>query len=99
MIILAQNGGAFDAGFLTLVVAILAIFAIALFAIFLKKNTFPVFNLFFIRIFKGKYSFEYLEFFKKNDLRNPLNNCIKDEITLHVSIFYKPLKGASSYTT
>jgi len=99
MLILAQNGGAFDAGFLTLVVAIVAIFAIAVIALFLKRSTFPVINLFFIRLFKGKYSFEYLEFFKKNDLRNPLNNCIKDEITLHISVFFRRLKGASTYTT
>ncbi len=99
MIILAGSGGAFDAGFLTLVVAIVAIFSIALFAIFLKKNTFPILNLLIIRAFRGKYSFEYLEFFKKHDLRNPLNNCIKDEITLHISVFFKRLKGASNFTT
>ncbi|MBE0647697.1 MAG: hypothetical protein IH596_07935 [Bacteroidales bacterium] len=99
MVILAGSGGAFDGGFLTLVVVIVAIFAIALFAIFLKKNTFPILNLMIIRIFKGKYSFEYLEFFKKNDLRNPLNNCIKDEITLHISVFFKRLNGATNFTT
>ncbi len=99
MIILAGSGGAFDGGFLTLVVAIVTIFSIALFVIFLKKNTFPILNLMIIRIFRGKYSFEYLEFFKKNDLRNPLNNCIKDEITLHISVFFKRLKGAIDYPT
>lgn len=99
MIILARSGGGFDTGFLTLVVAIIAIFLIAFLVLFLKKNTFPILNLLIIRIFKGRYSFEYLEFFKKNDLRNPLNNCIKDEITLHVSIFFKRLKGAADFTT
>jgi len=99
MIILADNGGAFDAGFLTLIVAIVAIFSIALFVIFLKKNTFPILNLLIIKIIRGKYSYEYLEFFKKNDLRNPLTNCIKDEITLHVSVFFQRLKGAVDYTT
>lgn len=99
MVILSGSGGAFDGGFITLVVVIVAIFAIALFAIFLKKNTFPILNLLFIRIFGGKYSFEYLEFFKEHDLRNPLNNCIKDEITLHISVFFKKLKGAAEFKT
>ncbi|NQV01382.1 MAG: hypothetical protein HQ542_01960 [Bacteroidia bacterium] len=99
MIILDGSGGAFDGGFLTLVVAIVAIFAIALFVIFLRKSTFPILNLLFIRIFRGKYSFEYLEFFKKNDLRNPLNNCIKDEITLHLSVFFKRIEGAANFKT
>jgi hypothetical protein len=99
MIVLASGGGAFDGGFLTLVVVIVAIFSISLFVIFLKKNTFPLLNLILIKIFNGKYSFEYLEFFKKNDLRNPLTNCIKDEITLHISVFFQRLKGAVDYTT
>ncbi|TSA27832.1 MAG: hypothetical protein D4R67_05290 [Bacteroidetes bacterium] len=99
MILLASSGGAFDGGFLTLVVALIAIFIIALFLIFLRKRTFPILNLILIRIFKGKYSFEYLEFFKKNDLRNPLNNCIRDEITLHFSVFYKRLKNAQEFST
>ncbi|MFH1296060.1 MAG: hypothetical protein ABIJ04_02160 [Bacteroidota bacterium] len=99
MIILAGSGGAFEGGFLTLVVVLVALFAIALFIIFLRKNTFPILNLLFIRIFRGKYSYEYLEFFKKNDLRNPLNNCIRDEITLHFSVFFKRLKGAADFTT
>ncbi|MBC8457365.1 MAG: hypothetical protein ISS17_09030 [Bacteroidales bacterium] len=99
MIILSGSGGAFEGGFLTLVVVLVAIFAIALFVIFLRKNTFPILNLLFIRIFRGKYSFEYLEFFKKNNLRNPLNNCIRDEITLHFSVFFKRLKGAGDFTT
>ncbi|MFC2101360.1 hypothetical protein ACFLS7_00020 [Bacteroidota bacterium] len=99
MVILAASGGAFDGGIITLIVTVAAIFSITLFVIFLRKSTFPILNLMVIRIFKGKYSFEYLEFFKKNDLRNPLNNCIKDEITLHISVFFKKLKDSATYKT
>ena len=99
MILLQSSGGAFDAGFLVLILAILSIFLLAVVFLFLRKRTFPLINLLFIRAIHGKYSFQYLEFFKKNDLRNPLNNCIKDEITLHFSYFFKILPDARFYKT
>jgi hypothetical protein len=97
MFLLQASGGAFDAGFLVLIVGIVGIFLAAIVLLFLRKRTFPVINLIFIRLFHGKYSFQYLEFFKKNDLRNPLNNCIRDEITLHFSFFFKILSKAKFY--
>lgn len=100
MTILARTGGtAFDSNFLTLAGVLVAIFIGILIIVFLRKRTFPMISLFFIRLFKGRFSYEYLEFFKKNDLRNPLNNCIRDEITLHFSVFFKQLKGALEFTS
>jgi len=97
--ILLAGGGAFEGGFMTLIIALILIFVITLLVIFLRKRIFPIFYLMYVRVFRGKYSFEYLEFFKKHDLRNPLNNCIRDEITIHFSVFFKLLKEASQYKT
>lgn len=99
MILLAESGGAFDAGFFMLIVAIVSIFILAFFLLFLRRRTFPLVYLWIIRLVHGQYSDQYLEFFKKNDLRNPLNNCIRDEITLHFSFFYRLLKDAAFFTT
>ncbi|MBC8315101.1 MAG: hypothetical protein H8E51_06320 [Bacteroidetes bacterium] len=97
--ILLAGGGAFEGGFMTLIIALILIFVITLLVIFMRKRIFPIFYLMYVRVFRGKYSFEYLEFFKKHDLRNPLNNCIRDEITIHFSVFFKLLKEASQYKT
>jgi len=47
----------------------------------------------------GRYSFEFLEFFKENNLRNPHINCIKDEISMHFFTFYKPKRDALFFQT
>ena len=99
MIILAGGGGAFDGGVITLIIALVAIFGGTLLVIFFRKQVYPAFNLMYVRIFYGKYSFEFIEFFKKHDLRNPISNCIKDEITLHFSIFFKQTKDAKQFET
>jgi len=99
MITLFSGGSSLSAGFITLIIILVAIFAGILLALFLRKRTLPVINLMFIRLLHGRYSYKYLEFFKQNDLRNPLNNCIKDEITLHFSVFFTLLKNAVRFKT
>jgi hypothetical protein len=89
----------FDQSMLTLFLALVFIFILVLVLVFLRKRIIPVIRLASLRILYGQYSFEYLEFFKKHDLRNPLNNCIKDEITLHFSVFFRKFKNAVDFTT
>lgn len=95
----AKSSTSFDPSMLYLVLSLVLLFVLLLILIFFKDRIIPVIRVTYLRIVHGQYSFEYLEFFKKYDLRNPLNNCIKDEITLHVSVFFKRLKGSSNYTT
>lgn len=102
LILLARAGTestSFDSSMLYLILALVAIFVLVILLVFVRKRVFPLFRLWFITLRYGKYSFEFLEFFKENDLRNPHNNCIKDEITLRFLPFFKPAKNAVNYRT
>jgi len=95
----AKSSTSFDPSMLSLILVLILLFVGVLALIFLRKRIIPLIQLSALRIFYGQYSFEYLEFFKKNDLRNPLNNCIKDEITLHFSVFFRKFNNADTYHT
>lgn len=95
----ANDGSSFDPSMLYLILALIGFFILILVLVFLRKSLFPLIRLAFIRLVYGRYSFEFLEFFKDNNLRSPYNNCIKDEITMHFFCFFRKIKNSEEYTT
>jgi len=94
-----EDGTTFDPSMLYLIIALLGIFVAVLFLLLTRARIFPLIRLGFIRLRYGRYSFEFIEFFKANNIRNPHNNCIKDEISMHFYIFYKPKRDALFFQT
>jgi len=88
-----------DPTMMYMIISLFVVFIMILGIVFLRNRLVPLFRLWYIVMVYGKFSFEFLEFFKENNLRNPHNNCIRDEITLHFSVFFKLLKNAVSYQT
>ncbi len=88
-----------DPTMMYLVLSLMGVFVFFLILIFLRKTLIPLFNLWYIVLVYGKFSFEFLEFFKANNLRNPHNSCIRDEITMHFLVFFKHIKSAVFYST
>jgi len=100
-VLLAKSGarGGIDTSVLWLLLILVGTFAMLLLLFTMRKNILPVFRLWYILLFHGKFSFEFIEFFKEKNLRNPLNNCIRDEITLHFLIFFKKIRNAGEFST
>jgi hypothetical protein len=95
----AKDSTSFDPSMLYLILALVSIFIMVILLVFLRNRMVPLFRLWYVSARYGKYSFEFLEFFKENNLRNPHNNCIKDEITLRFLTFFKPTRNAVTYKT
>ena len=95
----AKDSTSFDPSMLYLILALVGFFILVLLLIFLRKRIFPLFRLGYISLVYGRYSYEFLEFFKDNDLRSPHNNCVKDEITMHFYCFYKKKRDAAEFET
>jgi len=95
----AKDSTSFDPSMLYLILALVGIFVLVLLLVFTRARLYPLLKLGYIRILYGRYSYEFLEFFKENDLRNPHSNCIKDEISMHFFTFYKPKKSALFFQT
>lgn len=95
----AKDSTSFDPSMLYLILALVGLFVFVLLLVLLRNRLFPLLKLFYIRMVYGRYSYEFLEFFKENNLRNPHNNCIKDEISMHFFTFYKPKKDSVIYNT
>lgn len=95
----AKDSTSFDPSMLYLILALVSIFLIVILLVFVRNRIAPLFRLWYISARYGRYSFEFLEFFKANDLRNPHNNCIKDEVTLRFLSFFKPAKNALTFKT
>jgi hypothetical protein len=90
----AKDSTSFDPSMLYLILALVGLFVLVLLLVLMRNRLFPLMKLIYIQSVYGRYSYEFLEFFKENDLRNPHNNCIKDEISMHFFAFYKPKKDA-----
>ncbi|MCX6285828.1 MAG: hypothetical protein NTY96_01765 [Bacteroidetes bacterium] len=95
----AKDSTSFDPSMLYLILALVGIFLLVLLLVFTRARLYPLLKLGYIRILYGRFSYEFLEFFKENNLRNPHNNCIKDEISMHFFTFYKPKKSALFFQT
>ncbi|MEI6889175.1 MAG: hypothetical protein WCL03_07835 [Bacteroidota bacterium] len=95
----AKDSTSFDPSMLYLILALVGIFLFVLLLVFTRARLFPLIKLGYINLAYGRYSYEFLEFFKDNNLRNPHNNCIKDEISMHFISFYKPMKNSRFFQT
>ncbi|MCX6282562.1 MAG: hypothetical protein NTU51_11435 [Bacteroidetes bacterium] len=95
----AKDSTSFDPSMLYLILALVGIFLLVLLLVFTRARLYPLLKLLYVRMVYGRFSYEFLEFFKENDLRNPHNNCIKDEISMHFFTFYKPKRGALFFQT
>jgi len=101
-ILLAKTGkedGTFDPSMIYLVICLVGIFILALALLFTRAKVFPLIKLGIIRLIYGSYSFEFMEFFKEQNIRNPHSNCIKDEISMHFYVFFKPNRNAVFFET
>jgi hypothetical protein len=72
---------------LVVAILIISIIVLPLISTF-KKTIYGHLKLYYIIIVHGKYSFEFVHFFSSKDLSNPLNSCIRDDITLHFKCFF-----------
>jgi len=95
----AKDSTSFDPSMLYLILALIGIFLLVLLLVFTRMRIFPLIKLGYIRLIYGRFSYEFLEFFKKNNLRNPHNNCIKDEISMHFISYYKPKRDTLFFNT
>ncbi|MEI6883366.1 MAG: hypothetical protein WCO02_02665 [Bacteroidota bacterium] len=95
----AKDSTSFDPSMLYLILALVGLFVLVLLLVFTRARLLPLIKLGIINLRYGRYSFEFLEFFKENNLRNPHNNCIKDEISMHFFTFYKPGKNSQFFDT
>jgi hypothetical protein len=95
----AKDSPSFDPSMLYLILALVGLFLLVLLLVFTRAKLFPLIRLGYIHLVYGRYSYEFLEFFKDNNLRNPLNNCVKDEISMHFYTFYKAKRGALFFNT
>jgi hypothetical protein len=95
----AKDSTSFDPSMLYLILALVGLFIFVLLLVFTRARLFPLIKLGYVHLVYGRYSYEFLEFFKENNLRNPHTNCIKDEISMHFFTFYKPKRDALFFQT
>jgi len=88
-----------ELGIISLIVSLVALFLIVLALVLLKNRMFKFLKRWYILAIHGRYSFEYLTFFKENDLRSPVISCIKDEIAMHLMVFFRKLKNSVDFLT
>lgn len=75
-----------------ILVPVVLIFFFFLIIIFWRR-IWIILQIAWLSIFYGRYSFEFLDFFKTRNIRSPHNTCIKDEITVHFLVFYRKLRN------
>ncbi len=84
-------------GIINLIIALVSFFLLIILLILFRKKVIFLIKIRYILLVHGRYSFEYLEYFKNNNLRSPHNTCIKDEIILHFMVFFKKIRNATDY--
>jgi len=95
----AKDNFLFDPNIFTLVLSVVSIFLFALLFVFLRKRVVQTIRERYIAMVYGRYSFEFLTFFKENNIRSPYNGCIKDEITMHLMVFFRKIKNSQEFQT
>jgi len=88
-----------DGGLFSFMTVIIAICVLLLILIFLRQRVSLLIRLWYYSLFYGRYSHEFLTFFKNSNLRSPINGCIKDEIAQHLLVFCNKLKNSLEYQT
>lgn len=56
-------------------------------------------KIFFTKLRYGSHSLEYVNLFKKNDLRSPFAPCVKDEFVFHIMMYLKKNENVKVYKT
>ncbi|MEI6436176.1 MAG: hypothetical protein WCP32_15170 [Bacteroidota bacterium] len=82
-----------------LILAIVFPFFVILVLLSLKNSVVRFFRKRYISLVYGRYSHQFLTFFRENDLVTPYNGCIKDGITWHFIVFYKKIKNSQEFQT
>ncbi len=95
----SNDSSSMDPTLRNIIVSLVVILIFLISLVFLRRRVFPIFRLWYIILVYGKFSFEFIEFFKEHNLRNPHNNCIRDEITMHFVPFFKKMKNAEHFIT
>jgi hypothetical protein len=95
----AKDSASLDPGTMYLVMAVVSLFLFVLILVFLRKRVVILVRLWYFSLVYGRYSYEFLNFFKENNLRSPINGCVKDEITLHLLVFFKKIKDSQEFHT
>jgi hypothetical protein len=94
-----KDNPASDPGIMYLIISLVSLFVFVLIFVFMKNRVIQMLRLWYITLVYGRYSYEFLTFFKANNLRSPHNGCIKDEIMMHLMVFYKILKNSQEFRT
>ena len=79
--------------------AIISFALLVIVFIFFWKRIVHFMRIWYISLVYGRYSYEFLSFFKENSIRSPYNGCVKDEITMHFVVFYRKIKNAKEFQT
>ena len=95
----AKENSPIDLSMLYLLLALVSFFLVVLLFVFLRRRVVQLFRLWYILLVHGQYSFEFLCFFKDNNLRSPINGCIKDEISQHLLVFFRRIKNSVDFST
>ena len=95
----AKDSNPFDLSMIYLVLAMCSLFFLVLIFIFLRNRAVQLVRLWYITLRYGRYSHEFLTFFKDNNLRSPFNGCIKDEISMHPLVFYRRINDSQEFRT
>jgi hypothetical protein len=67
--------------------------------IFYREQLTGHLKLYFIIFKHGRYSYEFIHFFKEKDLLNPHNTCLKDELILHFMAFIREIPSVPKMLT
>ncbi len=78
---------------------VLILVFLLLILIFFRKWLLKLFRLLYLSSKYGKFSHEFISYFKENNLVSPYNTCIKDQITSHFLIFNKQINHTDEFQT
>ena len=78
---------------------LLSFLLLILIFVFFRKWVVRFFRLWYISIKHGRYSYEFLIYFKNNNLISPFIACLKDQITSHFLVFNKKIKNSDEFHT
>ena len=80
-------------------ILLISFFLLILVVAISRKWIFRLFCLWYISLKYGRYSHEFLIYFKNNNLISPYIACLKDQITSHFLVFNKNIKNVDEFHT
>ncbi|MEI6682384.1 MAG: hypothetical protein WCO44_07140 [Bacteroidota bacterium] len=94
-----DRDGVLDGGMVNFMTVIISICVLLLVLIFMRQRVTLLIRLWYYSLVYGRYSHEFLTFFKTSNLRSPINGCIKDEISVHLLVFVNKIKNSLEFQT